>query len=354
MSKPASRAAIGGFVVGGLFLLVVGVIVFGSGKFLKKTYPFVLHFESSVTGLSVGSPVVFRGVRVGSVTDILLMANPETMNLYIPVHIRLEPEVFRLTANDDSRRRDPYGNMKRLIDKGLRGQLQTLSFVTGQLHIGLDFFPDKPANYLGKGDVPEIPTVPTKLDEWAKTIEKLPVEQLVHEVLAAVQGISQVVRDPEIKETITALKNTALNLELTVKHADEGLVPVLQNATEALGEYTKLAKNLDARLSSLVSRGETAVEEYARLGRELNGQVAPLAKNIETILTTARSALSHADRTLGNTRDLTSRDSPLLREIMNTLDELKRATRSIRVFAEYLERHPEALIQGKGGTIKGR
>ncbi|MCU0572654.1 MAG: MlaD family protein [Syntrophobacteraceae bacterium] len=354
MSKPASTTLIGAFVVGALTLLVIGVMIFGSGTLLQKTYPFVMYFESSVTGLSVGSPVVFRGVKVGSVTDITLMGNPATMTLYISVHIRLEPETIQVNATNGPHRRDPYGNMKRLIEQGLRAQLQTQSFVTGQLQIGLDFFPERPAKYVGKGDTAEIPTIPTKLEELAQTLEKLPLEQLVHEVLNAVQGISQVVRDPEIKEVITALKNTAQNLELTVKHADERLGPVLANAEKALEDYGKLARDLDSKLGSLLSRGESAVDDYARLARDLNGQLGPLAKSLEATLEGARLALVNAEKTLGNAQSLTSRDSPLLREMMRSLDELKRATRAIRVFAEYLERHPEALVQGKGGQPRGR
>jgi paraquat-inducible protein B len=354
MAKPANRTMIGGFVVGALALLVVGVMVFGSGKFLTKTYPFVMYFDGSVSGLSAGSPVVFRGVKVGSVTDIAVVGHPETLTMQIPVTIEVEPDHVQLDVPGRTRERDPYGIMKRLIDHGLRAQLQTQSFVTGQLQIGLDLFPDKPANYMGKGNIPEIPTVPTKLEELAKTLEKLPLEQLVREVFKAVEGISAVVRDPEIKEMITALKNTAQDLEMTVKNTNDRLGPVLSNAESAISEYGKLAKNLDAGVSFLVSKGGTAVDDYARLARDLNGQLSPLAKSLEVTLETARHALNNADRTLTNTQSLTSKDSPLIREVLSSLDELNRAVRAVRVFAEYLERHPEALIQGKGSPSKGR
>ncbi|MCU0586938.1 MAG: MlaD family protein [Syntrophobacteraceae bacterium] len=354
MAHSASRTLIGGFIVGALALLVVGLTVFGSGRFFQTTYPFIMYFESSVTGLTVGSPVVFRGVRVGSVTNIALVANPETLTMHIPVYMKLEPERIQFSSNDTSHRRNPYARMKQLIERGLRAQLQTQSFVTGQLQISLDFFPDREAKYVGGDGALEIPTVPTKLEELAKTLERLPLEQLVHEVFRAVEGISKVVRDPEIKETITALKNTSRNLELTVKHADERLGPVLSGAEQALAEYAKLARDADARLAALASKGETAVDEYGRLARELHGQVAPLMKSVELTLETARNALSTAEKTLHNAQGLTSRDSPLLRELMRSLDELQRATRAIRVFAEYLERNPEALIQGKGGPTRGR
>jgi paraquat-inducible protein B len=268
--------------------------------------------------------------------------------------MELQPERIQINFTQNAYRRDPYAKMKQLIDNGLKAQLQTQSFVTGQLQIALDFFRDKEKKYVGKGDVPEIPTVPTRLEELTKTLEKLPLEQLVSELFSAVEGISRVVRDPEIKEMITALKNTAQNLEATVKHTDERLGPVLMTAEQTVSEYGKLARGLDARLSSLASRGETAVDEYARLARDLNGQLNPLARSLEVTLETARHALKNADKTLNNAHELTAKDSPLIREIMASVDELKRSARAIRVFAEYLERHPEALIQGKGGPPKGR
>ncbi len=354
MAKPANRAMIGGFVVGALALLVVGVMVFGSGKLLTKTYPFVMYFDGSVSGLSAGSPVVFRGVRVGSVTNIAVIGNPETLAMQIPVTIELEPDRIRLDAPLTTRERDPYEAMNRLIDHGLRAQLNIQSFVTGQLQIGLDFFPDKPAKYVGKGDIAEIPTVPTKIEELARTLEKLPLEQLAHEVFKAVEGISRIVRDPEIKEMITALKNTAQHLETLVESTGNRLGPVLSHAESAISEYGKLARNLDAGVSTLVSKGGTAVDDYARLARDLDGQLGPLTRSLERTLEAARLAIKNADGTFANTQSLTSRDAPLIREVLSSLDELSRAVRAIRVFAEYLERHPEALIQGKGSPPKGR
>ncbi|MFV9646304.1 MAG: MlaD family protein, partial [Desulfobacterales bacterium] len=85
MSKKASKTAIGGFVVGALALIVVGVLIFGSGKFLTKTQTYVMYFEGSVRGLNVGAPIVFRGVKIGSVTRIQLVANTDDLSFQIPV-----------------------------------------------------------------------------------------------------------------------------------------------------------------------------------------------------------------------------------------------------------------------------
>ena len=72
MSKQANKTVIGIFVVVAIVLVVAAVLILGSGKFFKQTLKAVCYFEGSVGGLNIGAPVVFRGVRIGSVTDVIL------------------------------------------------------------------------------------------------------------------------------------------------------------------------------------------------------------------------------------------------------------------------------------------
>ena len=67
MAKQANRMMIGGFVVLAVAILAASLVVFGSGKFFKKTNKYVLYFDESIKGLNVGAPVLFQGVpgRVG-------------------------------------------------------------------------------------------------------------------------------------------------------------------------------------------------------------------------------------------------------------------------------------------------
>jgi paraquat-inducible protein B len=161
MSKPASKALIGGFVVGAIGLVIAGVLIFGSAKFLQETFKFVMYFEGSVKNLNVGSPVVFRGVKIGTVTDILLRYDPEDMSIKIPVIIEIEPDRVEVIGGIP-REPDPELTISELVERGLRAMLQMQSFVTGQLMVELDFHPDKPIKLVG-GDTgyPEIPTIPS-------------------------------------------------------------------------------------------------------------------------------------------------------------------------------------------------
>ena len=66
----------------------------------------------------------------------------------------------------------------------------------------------------------------------------------------------------------------------------------------------------------------------------------------------AKPAVIEAEAAIENIRSITEQDSPDRRQINIMLRELSAAARSIRNWAEYLERHPEALIRGKGGTTR--
>ena len=145
MNGKASKTLIGAFVVGAVILIVAGLMVFGGGKFMKKTQEFVCFFEGSVKGLSVGAPVLVGGVKIGSVKSVSIEYNPKTLAFYVPVIIEAQLDKIRLIKG----KRIPMDEMlPRLIKRGLRAQLTMGSLITGQLIIELDYHPDTPANSL--------------------------------------------------------------------------------------------------------------------------------------------------------------------------------------------------------------
>lgn len=137
MSKPASKTLIGVFVIGAIALAVLAVVVFGSGRFFSEKMPLVMYFEGSVAGLNIGSPVMFRGVKVGIVKDIVLRFDAKDVSFLIPVYVELDPKKFLVIGKfTDEEELD-----RTLINKGLRATLELQSMVTGQLMVNLDFHP---------------------------------------------------------------------------------------------------------------------------------------------------------------------------------------------------------------------
>jgi len=132
MNRRVSPTLIGAFVVGAILLSVLAVVMFGSGRYFHKTYEFVLYFPSTVNGLRAGAPVKFRGVEIGSVKDIRLQLEQDLDPGPIPVIIEIDPEKLTSRGTTETILNNPQVR-KAAIDRGLRGQLQVESFVTGVL-----------------------------------------------------------------------------------------------------------------------------------------------------------------------------------------------------------------------------
>ena len=313
MAKQANKTLIGAFVVGAVILAVVGIMIFASGQFLAEKNSYVLYFDGNMGGLDIGAPVNFRGVRVGSVTNILVRFESDDLaDIRIPVFIEIEPG--RVTESPDFKASKAYRTLKEkrkemketgkvmqlLIDRGMKAQLVTQSLVTGKLSIQLDFHPDKPIKLVG-GDsqYPEIPTIPSKMEEITKTIEELPFKELINKAKNTVEGIDRLVNSPELQNSIA---------------------------------------NLDKALKSI-----------NRLVNTIDGEVGPLASGIQGALKEASATLEQAGKTLEEAEDEISQGSPLRYELSTALQEISTTARSLRILIDYLQRHPESLLRGKGG-----
>lgn len=274
----------------------------------EKTYTlkqyYVLYFDDSIRGLSIGAPVEFRGITLGEVADISLEYAKESMSFRIPVLIAIEPERI---AVDQEAGKDQEELLERLIAKGLRAQLKTGSLLTGQLFVDLGFYPEAPAMLRragASGRYLEIPTTPAPLKEITDNlistlnkIGKIPFEELSQSLARSIDDVGQ-----------------------TAKTVDSNFREIKQDfesATEALKQ---------------------TLEETRALASQLNQDSAPALTQ----------TLTQTQRTLAAAEDVLSSDAPLYHNLQNTLNELSQAARAFRELADYLERHPDSLLRGKG------
>lgn len=269
--------------------------------------PFLLHFDDSVRGLNVGAPVEVKGIRIGTVTDVRLDIDFSTSKIRIPVVIEIDPErLIPLGANealheflqqhqqDITAGRRPV--LEKMIERGLRARLKTGSLLTGQLFVDLDFYPkEAPARIVYGGQFPEIPTLPTLASELQKdaseliaNLKKIPLDRIGQELLGTVQGTNRLANSAEIR---AALRSLDL----------------------ALKDIHQLAQNTDR-------------------------QIAQLGAGVEKSLSATHKVLEQLEP-----------GAPMSVDIGNALEELAASARSLRALTDYLERHPEALVRGKGG-----
>jgi paraquat-inducible protein B len=229
-------------------------------------------------------------------------------------------------------RTDAAAAVDEMIKKGLRAQLKTQSLLTGQLLIYLDLFPDTPTKLVGLDpEVREIPTVPTTLARLQAQIEaifnkldEVKFDEMIHDVSLTLKGAKDVMSSPELKAAVVSANNALKQADTTLKRLDAQL--------DALGPKTEAT--LDETRQLLADTRKVLVN--------VDAQIAPLAASIKSAGDAATGTLRTVDRAVDG-------DSRLGYEALRTLRDVADAARSLKALADYLERHPDALLRGKGG-----
>lgn len=215
--------------------------------------PYVMFFKGSVRGLSVGAPVDFKGIKVGSVTDIQIIGDPESKEVYIPVTIEIEPQRVKLL--NKSAERHPRESINALVRRGLKAQLQTGNLLTGQLFVGLDFHPDVETKLAGiEYAHPELPTAPTTIMEIKETItnlaadiRKMPLDQIAQNILETTQGMNALVNDPDMKKLPHSTNAALVQAKQTLNTADSAIAPdspLQYDLANMLVEFTEAARSI--------------------------------------------------------------------------------------------------------------
>jgi paraquat-inducible protein B len=368
MSMRANPAVIGAFVVGALALLLVALLVWGGTGLFRTKLDYVLFFDSAVTGLNKGAPVLGRGVKVGEVTDVQLRWGTRGV---VAVYVTLDPQALKGTPEGG-----PAREIERAVrEDGLRAQLRMQSFVTGVLYVALDAWPGTPIVLRGLDPkVPELPTVPSDIEVWtaklerfADKIEKVPLDQIGQTTAVILEEVKKIV---ESKETRDLFRNTnaAIGDARTLVHrVDAQIDPLLAQLKGTLARLDtgldaarKLALDVDSRVDPLATQAEAVlktaqaavgdarplIEDIRRVAAKLDAQADPLLTSIRSTSDTARVALERAQLTLGSMDRTLEQESPLGFELFQTLKELTAAAQALRSLADYLERVPDALVYG--------
>jgi paraquat-inducible protein B len=234
MSK-ANPAVIGGFVVGAIALLVIGLLVFGGTNWFAQRNKYVAYFPGSVKGLRVGAPVDFRGVTIGRITQIRVLFDPQAVTARIPVIMELDPSQIEMTGPEEA---TPRTEPERMIKAGLRAQLQSQSLLTGLLFVNLDFHPDAKLRLVG-GNEPylEIPTIPSGFEQ---------LQESAGDVAA---------RMPELLDQLNGLL-ADLNQALDQTSGEFGSI---------VSDVAVMAKQASEAMPKLVARTEAATEDLHRV-----------------------------------------------------------------------------------------
>jgi paraquat-inducible protein B len=356
MSKKVNPTVIGGFVLGALGLSLAAVLLFGGGQLFAQKARFVLFVEGSAAGLSVGSPVAVRGVKVGSVTEILARVDPAGGSMQIPVFIEIEPR--RLSRQEGAHPMEVQ--VQRWIEKGLRARLEVQSLVTGQLMVSLDFYPDRPVQLAGLDmGVPEIPTIPTPFEEFARTFKQLPLEEIVQRTASSIEGIDRFLHSTRLQESLTVTEQTLSEVRAAARDLRRQIEPTLRNVNATLRSAQVLAEGLDTRSEALATGAQSTLEKADLLLGGVDRRVETLSEKANQALETADVLLRRADGWLGplaENADETLRHAQILvrradQRLESLAGQAEETLREGQALVRRVDAHVDPLASGVEETL---
>jgi len=267
------------------------------------------YFPGSVAGLEVGADVTLNGLKIGEVTDVSLVYDPQKDRIVVPVHYRVE--AGRINNIAAAQGLAPGTLAAEMVRRGIRATLQSPSLITGQKIIALERIDDAPpAELKREGDVFVVPTSETggfdsiarSANELLSKINRIDFDRIGKSLVGAASGLDDTINGPQLKKTLAALE-------------------------KAMVDVQDIAKKLDTDAS-------------------------PALKRLPEIAAQLQSALTQANRLFGSINSGYGDDSRFRRDLDRLLPQITDAARSIRALTDLLSRHPEALVQGRTNTGK--
>jgi paraquat-inducible protein B len=214
----------------------------------------------------------------------------------------------------------------------------------------------------------EIPTVPTTLQEVSNTVRRvfdklaeLPLEEMLRSFEGTLLGINRLVNAPELQEAIHNLNVTLTGMQQVLQQADTQVTRVASSATTTLESLHKAATDIrqlvqqmqqlvqhgDKQLGQVASSATTTLGQVGKLTQTVNAQALALATSLSQTAEGALHAIERMRETLTAAQQLVTPSAPVGYELVKTLREFSETARSLRVLANYLERHPNALVFGR-------
>ena len=332
MTAPANRWKLGLFVLAGLGLSLTGFTMLGVHELKRPKHTAFCYFDEALTGLEVGSPVRFRGVRIGVVEDIDV--GPDRKHLAVRMSLYDDYLGDLGLSLDQTEPGDP-------LRTNLRAQV-VMSWVTSTAFVQVDFFPDAAS---GPQQLP-FPALPNTLRTVASTAKSL--EAAGREVLRDLPTLIA-----SSRELIELLRSDlqAVNLPDLKARLDRVLA----------GVETELAEVRRRGTVAAVSTAVEAVRDTAQSLRPDQGPLADAIGDLRGLVAELRTQLAAAGlpdtmtalRLAGNrTAEFASRWGEVGAELPAELAHLRSALAAIERLALVLENDPGSLLHGRAAQPK--
>ena len=240
----------------------------GQVTYANKEY-YILNFDQSIRGLSVGAPVDYRGIEIGRVVSIDVQYDEQDDEVYIPVLVEIEPGRAGLDNEEGKKStEEELEDYQKLLNEGFRAKLQTGNFLTGQLFVSIDFFANAdPVEAKYFNGYPEIPTISTDLGEITNNVSeilqkvnKLEIEKLVENVNLAVTDLRELIGDTDNKivAVLDSIDRTMADSRQLMRGLDEDSITryelntLFKEMQEAARSVRTLVETIEENPSSVI------------------------------------------------------------------------------------------------------
>lgn len=336
MTPRPNAARIGLFAVIGLGLLVAALVSVWGGRLMARTELAVMHFSGSVYGLQVGSPVVFRGVRLGSVQSIGVVH--EGGRFDVPVVAALDRDRIH-DLKGGSVADNPALSLPALVERGLSAQLATQSLLTGQLYIDLDLRPGgQPARRAADGMV-EIPTTLTRFQSLQDQLDRVDLTRITQDLTATLSAARGLLAGPELKQTMADLALATAALARLSATLDKKAGPLVDAAQGTLAQTGRAADRVGTAADRVTRAADT-------VGSAASSAQAALAAG-SPLMISVQQAADELGRSAAALRAATADDSTTVQGLQRALADVSRAARAVRELSDAIEQQPQSLLRGR-------
>jgi paraquat-inducible protein B len=241
----------------------------------QTNIPLVAYFTSSVAGLLPGAPVNVLGIQVGEVTEVRLMVDLPGGGVKVRVAMDLQPERVVQTTGAAPETVDPAVVLQNMANQGMRAELDTASYVTGQKEIALSIIPGAgPVTLQREGDALVVPSYPAGLDnavaslsDISAKLDKIPFDKIGDNLNDLLVSLNRTLGGKEMKQTLTSLSQTLNNANSTLSGVNQdygndsdfqrSLQQLLQEANAAMQSIKQLTDYLNRNPQALLlGRGQ--------------------------------------------------------------------------------------------------
>jgi paraquat-inducible protein B len=301
----------------GLFLVIAIVVILATGLLFiqrmrsREVIELVTYTQENVAGLDISSPVRYRGVPVGRVSNLQVEPGGRT--------IEIDFELFtdRLTTVGAN-----VTNLQNLAEAGVLERLraQVVSNpVTGEAYLFLDM-PENPPPPMTLGFTPSRPYIPSMPTPIAELRDRLP------EVLERVESTLQVLREivARMPDSLDRADRFFTNVERIVRESE---LPALS------ADSRKFFSTTTAQIEAIASNLDGLV------GNE--GTLSKFAAE-------ARAAIDAADLPASGraTREAMDEASLAAEDLRRSLPAIRESLGQLRELARQLQEQPESVVHG--------